>query len=265
VNPIALNAGNPGPMTGDGNWTWLIDGRLPALIDAGVGETSHLDAIARTLGAAELAQVIVTHAHGDHASGAPAVQRRFPGTRFFKSPWPERDSRWQVRWEQLSDGDVIDVGDTSLSVVATPGHAPDHIALWHVGSRTLFGGDLAIKGTTVYIPASHQGDLAQYMASLERVIALQPLRLLPAHGDPIDDPVDLLRRYLRHRREREQQVLDGVMGGMNTPEALVSLLYRGLSAHQRPRAIEMVAAHLVKLERDGRLVRRNDAWHMIEG
>ena len=261
--PIAINAGNPGPMTGSGNWTWLIQGRIPTLIDAGVGEISHLDAVAAALGGARLARVIVTHAHGDHASGAPAVDARFAGARFFKSPWPDRDARWGVKWEDVSEGDVVDVGDTSVTVIATPGHAPDHIALWHVGSRTLFGGDLAIKGTTVYIPASHHGDLAQYMASLERVIALDPLRLLPAHGEPIEEPVDLLRRYLVHRREREQQVLEAVARGINTPEGLVNLLYRGLSGHQRPRAVEMIAAHLVKLERERKVSRQGNAWHMI--
>jgi glyoxylase-like metal-dependent hydrolase (beta-lactamase superfamily II) len=264
VDPLAINARNPGPMTGDGNWTWLIKGRVPTLVDAGVGETAHLDEIARALDGQELAQVLITHAHGDHASGAPAIASRFPGVRFLKVPWPDRDAKWPVPMRAVADGDVIDAGNTALTVLHTPGHAPDHICLWHQGSRTVFCGDLAIKGTTVYIPAGHHGDLAAYLESLARVAALNPLRMLPAHGRIIDEPVDVLRHYVNHRRQREQQILDAVRSGFNTPEAIVDSLYRGLDEARRVRAREMVGAHLVKLERDGAVTRRGDAWNMIK-
>ena len=85
---------------------------------------------------------------------------------------------------------IVEAGDDLLRAVHTPGHAPDHLCFWHEESRTLFSGDLAVKGTTVYIPPNLQGDLADYLASLERVRALQPARLLPAHGPVIDDPDD---------------------------------------------------------------------------
>lgn len=155
-------------MTGGGNWTWLIPGRVPTLIDAGVGEARHLDALDRALGAAALAQVLVTHGHSDHASGAPALADRRPEVRFLKMPWPGRDDRWPVAWQPIGDGDVLDAGDTRLTAVHTPSHAPDHLCFWHPETRTLFGGDLVIQGTTVYIPAGLQGDVAAYLASLER-------------------------------------------------------------------------------------------------
>ncbi len=263
MNPIALNARNPGPMTGGGNWTWLLNGRVPTLIDAGTGHLRHIDSIAEALKGRPLAQVLVTHAHSDHASGAPALAERMPGARFLKMPWPERDARWPAPWEPLSDGDVVDAGDSSLTVLHTPGHAPDHLCFWHQESRSLFGGDLAIKGTTVYIPAAHHGDLGAYLVSIERAISLQPVRLFPAHGSVIADPVKVLRRYLEHRREREGQILDLVTRGMSTPDAIAADLYRGLSEERMIRAREMVGAHLIKLEREGRVIRRDDAWHMI--
>jgi glyoxylase-like metal-dependent hydrolase (beta-lactamase superfamily II) len=264
VNPVALNARNPGPMTGGGNWTWLLRGRLPTLIDAGTGQPRHIDSISEALKGVPLAQVLVTHSHSDHASGAPAIAERMPGVRFFKMPWPERDVRWPAPWEPLADGDVVEAGDTSLTVLHTPGHAPDHLCFWHEESRVLFGGDLAIKGTTVYIPAAYHGDLAAYLASIERVIALQPVRLLPAHGAVLDAPVTVLRRYLVHRREREEQILDLVRRGTTTVDAIAADLYRGLSDALLIRAREMVGAHLIKLEREGRVSRRGDAWNMIE-
>lgn len=264
MTPIALHAANPGPMTGDGNWTWLLPGRVPTLIDAGVGEPRHLEALDRALAGAALAQVLVTHAHSDHASGAPAMAARHPGARFLKLPWPGRDDRWPAPWEPLRDGDAVEAGDTRLVAVHTPGHAPDHVCFWHADTRTLFGGDLVILGTTVYIPAGLQGDLAAYLSSLARVRALGPARILPAHGPVVDDPDALLRDYVEHRRAREAQIVAALGAGAADPDAIVSRVYRGLRRDLRPRARETVEAHLAKLEREGRVVRRGDAWHIME-
>ena len=264
MDPTPIHAFNPGPITGEGNWTWLLRGRVPTLVDAGTGDPRLLEAVERALGGARLAQVLVTHGHGDHASGVPALRDRFPGIRFRKLAWPERDAKWPVDWELIADGATIEAGDTTFVAVHTPGHAPDHLCFWHEASRTLFCGDLAIKGNTVWIPAHLQGDLADYLRSLERVLALAPARLLPAHGPVIDEPASLLRGYLDHRREREAQVVAALRSGASTPDAIVSLVYRGLEPSLVPLAKESVTAHLVKLEREGRARRHGDAWHIID-
>jgi len=152
VNLIPLHAGNPGPMTGRGNWTYLIPGSAPVLIDAGVGEAPHLDALFAHVPSGP-AQVLVTHIHPDHASGAPAVAQRAPAATFLKFPWPARDAEIPVPWQPLADGDVVDTGEGPLQVVHTPGHAPDHVILWHETSGTAFTGDLLVLGNTVVIPA----------------------------------------------------------------------------------------------------------------
>ena len=251
-------------MTGPGNWTWLIPGRLPTLIDAGVGEPEHLDEIEEALGGAALAQVLVTHAHADHAGGVMAIAGRMPPVRFLKMPWPARDNRWPVRWSPLADGDTVDAGDTSLTVVHTPGHAPDHLCFWHAATRALFGGDLAIEGTTVWIPSFLGGDLAAYLASLARVLALNPARIFPGHGPIITNPDALLRGYLAHRRERELQIVDALRRGDASAAAIVAHVYPELEQGLVPRAEETVLAHLEKLERDGTARRAGDAWHIIE-
>jgi glyoxylase-like metal-dependent hydrolase (beta-lactamase superfamily II) len=262
--PVALHAFNPGLMTGEGNWTWLIQGRVPTLIDAGVGEPRHLDALEDALRGDVLAQVLVTHGHGDHASGAPAIGARMPDAVFLKMPWPERDARVAVSWQSIGDGDVLQAGDTSLVAIATPGHAPDHLCFWHAESRTVFGGDLAIEGTTVWIPAGLQGDMAAYIASLERIALLNPGKILPAHGPVVDDPAPLLQRYLSHRRVREEQVLDALRHGDTQVGAIVEHIYRGLAPSLVSRAAETVRAHLVKLEHEGRARADADAWHIID-
>lgn len=251
-------------MTGAGNWTWLIPGRVPTLVDAGTGDARHLDAVTQALAGTTLEQVLVTHAHVDHASGVVALAQRFRGVRFRKMPWEERDVRWAVPWEPLSDGQVVEAGDDTLRAVHTPGHAPDHLCFWHERSRTLFSGDLAVKGTTVYIPPNLRGDLADYLASLRRVLALGPSRLLPGHGPVIEDPDAVLRGYLDHRREREEQILTALRGGEATPDALVPLIYRGLKENLFQVARETVLSHLLKLEREGRAGRRQETWHIIE-
>lgn len=264
MKALPIFAFNPGPITGDGNWTWFIPGRIPTLVDAGTGEPRHLDAIGEALARARLAQVVVTHGHVDHASGAPALQQLFGVTRFLKMPWPERDAKWPVGWSALGDGDRVEAGDTELVAIHTPGHAPDHLCFWHEESRTLFCGDLAIKGTSVWIPARLGGNLAAYLASLERIIALEPDRMLPAHGSVINDPVRVLRDYVDHRLEREEQIIGAVRAGAETPEAVVARVYRGLTEPLVPLALESVTAHLLKLQQEGRARVHDNAWTMID-
>jgi glyoxylase-like metal-dependent hydrolase (beta-lactamase superfamily II) len=254
-----IHAANPGPYTGAGNWTYLIPGPRPVLIDAGVGNQAHLDSLAaaRPDGPAE---ILVTHAHSDHAAGAPAIHARWPGARFSKYPWGERDSRYDVVWHALSDGDRLATGEGPLQAIHTPGHSPDHLAFWHAESRTLFVGDLLISGNTVFIPASSGGNLAAYLDSLRRVADLHPLRALPAHGPAIDDPAGLIDHYLEHRKQREEQVISALQSGAETVEEITERIYAGHASAVIPMARESVLAHLHKLAHDGRVTREGDRW-----
>jgi glyoxylase-like metal-dependent hydrolase (beta-lactamase superfamily II) len=258
---VPLHAANPGPMTGEGNWTYFLSGRHPVLIDAGTGKPEHIAAVevARAEGPGH---VVVSHAHGDHASGAGTIAARWPETTFSKYPWPERDGKYPVNWHALSDGDVVAAGDGELEVIHTPGHAPDHVAFWDAASKTLFSGDLVVPGTTVVILASHGGSLAQYLASLTRIQLLGPERILPAHGPPIDDPSAIISHYLRHRHERERQVMSALGAGVRTIDAIVDRIYVGLDAALVPMARESVLAHLIKLHDEGRARRDDQGWRL---
>jgi glyoxylase-like metal-dependent hydrolase (beta-lactamase superfamily II) len=247
-----IAADNPGPLTGAGNVTYLWRGRLPTLIDAGVGRPAHLEAVAAALGGADLAQVLVTHAHSDHAAGAPALLARWPETRVLKRPWPERDAA-SVRWGTLADGDHLEAGDAVLEVVHTPGHSPDHVCLWHAASRTLFGGDLLVAGSTVLVPGGRGGHLADYLASLARVARLAPRAVLPAHGPVIEEPLALIARYTAHRARRDAQILDAIAAGDRSVTAVVARVYPELMPDLRAAAGMTVAAHLDKLRAEGRV------------
>ena len=264
MKALPVFAFNPGPITGEGNWTWLIPGKVPTLVDAGTGQDAHLTELDEALDGARLDQVLVTHGHADHASGAAALRDRFGVSQFRKLPWPERDTKWPVEWTALGDGDVVPAGDTQLMAVHTPGHSPDHLCFWHEESRTVFCGDLAIQGSSVWIPARLGGNLSAYLASLTRILALNPKRMLPAHGAVIDSPARVLRDYIAHRLEREEQVLAALRAGDQTPQAVVSRVYAGLKESLVPLAQESVMAHLLKLEQEGRARVHQDAWTMID-
>lgn len=262
LTPVAIHAANPGPYTGDGNWTYLLPGNPPLLIDAGVGHASQLDALAHAVPDGP-ARVLVTHAHSDHASGAPAIAARWAGTEFFKMPWPEKDAAVGVAYLPVDDGQRLQTGAGELEVIHTPGHAPDHVVLWHVASRTLFGGDLLQLGNTVGIPARSGGDLTAYLKSLKRVRALDPVRVWPAHGPVIDSPVALIDQYLAHRHHRETQVLSALEAGVDTADDITARIYPGLTAGLLPLARESVLAHLVKLEHDGLARRDGERWVLL--
>lgn len=262
-----LFAGNPGPLTGAGNHTWLLTGEVPTLIDAGVGIPAHLDAIAAALDAVgqTLQQVVVTHAHSDHASGSTAIAARWPAAVFRKWPWPDADRRYPVAWAPLDDGQIVPAGDVDLEVLHTPGHAPDHVCLWHEGSRSLFGGDLLIEGSTVVVPGTRGGDLIAYLGSLARVLARAPRQVLPAHGPVIDDPIGLIERYSAHRAAREREVLAAIEGGADSVDAIVSAVYPAITGPLRLVAVETAHAHVNKLRAERRIEDDNGRLHAVHG
>jgi glyoxylase-like metal-dependent hydrolase (beta-lactamase superfamily II) len=249
LTPVLFDAGNPGPLTGTGNNTWLLDGDEPALIDAGVGQAAHVDAIARHLGGRALARVLVTHGHADHASGVPALRERWPALEAWKFPG-DGDG-----WRPLGDGQRVRAGAVELVVLHTPGHAPDHVCFQHAESGALFVGDMLSSVNTVMIPAGRGGHLRSYLSSLERLASLAPARAFPGHGPAIDAPATLIAAYLEHRRMRERQVLACLESGLTRADEMIARIYPGLDEAVRPAAVATLEAHLEKLREDGAIGR----------
>ena len=262
--PITLDAYNPGPLTGRGNNTYLFVGPTgdAALIDAGIGDPRHLAAIDSELGKrrAHLTDVLVTHAHADHASGAPALAAAYEGVVFHKFPWPEEDVRYSVAWRALEPDETVTTAGETLTALYTGGHSADHVVFWHEDSRTAFTGDLVIPGRSVMIQASRGGDLRGYLSALERLRALSPRVLLPAHGPEVRDPSAVLSEHLEHRLMRERQVLEALDAGRDTVQAIVDSIYHDLAPALVQAARENVSAHLEKLRHEGRASEIDAHW-----
>ena len=172
--------------------------------------------------------VLVTHAHADHASGAPAVAAAHAGSRFHKYPWPDEDGKYPVKWQPVDDGMMFDAGDGPLLAVHTPGHSPDHLAFWHEASRTIFSGDLVVLGGSVMIhiePRRRPAAVHGVARTLDGVASARPAAgAWPA----ITTTRHVLARLHRAPPHARAQVIDALAAGHDTVPSIAESIYDGL-------------------------------------
>ena len=230
-------APNPGPYTGPGTNTWLLDaGTVTVVIDPGPDDSAHLDAIQRALKGSTVGVVLVTHSHPDHLPLADRLAAVHKAT--------------VRRYPELRDGDVVRAGNLNLTALHTPGHSADHLCFWLDGDRALFTGDL-ILGSGSSMVTYPEGDVAAYLRALDRVASLRPRLLFPGHWDPVTDAMGKIEEYRAHRLAREAQVLAEVSRGAGTARDLTRRVYGNLDDQLMVAAEMTMRAHLRKLVDEG--------------
>ncbi|RMF21022.1 MAG: beta-lactamase-like protein 2 [Deltaproteobacteria bacterium] len=254
---------NPGPFTGPGTNTFIIGtGKNRLLLDTGDGHVAYAGllegALEQVCGGCRIETIAVTHAHPDHIGGVEAVWAKLGEVPLHKMPAGAADRGLPV--EALTDGAELAVEGATLRALWTPGHARDHLCFYLPEEKAVFTGDNILGAGTTVIPAD--GDLGDYLRSLERLLELDLEVIYPAHGPAIRDPYEKIRDYIAHRRLREEQIIAALGEGRRLVADIVAAIYTDVPEFLHPAAAMSVEAHLRKLAGEGRAVEDEAGWHL---
>lgn len=263
---VRITAPNAGPYTFTGTNSFLVGHDEVAVLDPGPDDPGHLAALVAAIAGRRVTAILLTHTHTDHsalvgrlraASGAPvwfAGQHRLSRpSRLFEFNGVGRHSDFALIPDRvLRDGERIDIGGVGLQIIATPGHCANHICLAIRDTPLLLCGDhvMGWNSTLVSVP---DGSMADYLASLRKVIALDHTRYLPAHGGPIADGRSFARALLAHREQRNAQVVAAVAAGATSLRELRRQIYPSLERRLNAAAEMTLAAHVEYLAARGEI------------
>lgn len=260
VSPLVsrILAPNPGLATGPGTNTYVVaSGEETVIIDPAVPDPVFVEAVTQVAGnRGRTSMILLTHLHPDHIGGVATLAEQF-GCEV--AGWEGATDESPLITRPLADGEEIHLGDVTLRVLHTPGHASHHLCFRLENEGSLFAGDVVAGAGTVVI-APPDGDMGDYLTTLERLLETGVGRIYPGHGPVIDDGEAKLREYVAHRRDRERQVLDALESGLETIPEMVKRIYADIDEALHPMAEMSVRAHLDMLEGEGRVDRRDDRW-----
>lgn len=274
-------APNPSPYTFTGTQTYIVGaGAEVAVIDPGPDDTGvaghadtngagHVEAILKAVGDARIVAIVCTHTHRDHSPASRPLQAASGAPIIGCAPLaliddgPRADAAFDADYlpdRVLTDGERLAGDGWTLEAVATPGHTSNHLCYSVVESGALFTGD-HVMGWSTSVVSPPDGDMAAYMASLQKLYDREDRVLYPAHGPQIDNPRQLVRGMLGHRRQRERQIVRLLEeAGPHVIPAFVAAMYKGLDERLHGAAGRSVLAHLIDLERQGRVAVRGEQW-----
>jgi glyoxylase-like metal-dependent hydrolase (beta-lactamase superfamily II) len=263
-----LLAPNPSPFTYTGTQTYIVGEGEVAVIDPGPALDAHLQALTEALAGERVGAILCTHTHRDHspaarplqaATGAPIVGC---AALALEDEGPRADEAFDLDYRPdriLEDRDTVAGPGWTLEAVATPGHTSNHLCLALIETGELFSGD-HVMGWSTTVVAPPDGDMAAYMASLDRLLGRDDRRYYPAHGPAVEDPRAHVERLIEHRRGREAQILAELERAEGRIPAMVERLYADVDPRLHPAAGRSVLAHLIDLERRGLALEEGGLW-----
>lgn len=257
-------ANNPGYMTLQGTNQYVVGREGGVLvIDVALSADSNLDGIieqVEAMGAKKIDKILLTHIHSDHCGGALALKKR-TGAKI----GIHRSRAGYLGGEdfQYGEGDRIQFGGGELQVLHTPGHESGHCCFYESGDQVLFSGDHILGfGTSVIRPPD--GDMTDYLRSLEKLLGFNISLILPGHGPLVGKPEAKIREYIEHRLMRQKQVLDALRKGHETIGAITQTIYVDVSGPLKNIAEFSVQAHLIKLIKEGRVNNEAGRYRLLD-
>ena len=263
-----LLARNPGPFTFKGTGVTILGQGHVVVIDPGPDDPHHLAVLRDALRNETVTHILVTHTHRDHSPAARPLSEWTGAKVYGFGPHGSGKAEEGIVIEEggdmtfhpdveVRDGDVIETRDFSLACVHTPGHTSNHVCYALKEEKALFSGD-HVMGWSTTVVAPPDGDMAQYLRSLEKLLARDDEVYWPTHGGPIRDPKAFVKAYIEHRHEREVQILACLRDGVSSISDMVPRIYVGLDPRLRPAASLSVYAHLLQMTKDGRAIARGE-------
>jgi len=258
---LRLTANNPSAFTKDGTQSYVVGTTDVAVIDPGpAGDDAHLTALLAAIGDRPLRAILVTHTHRDHsplardlqaATGAPIVG--CAPLALTEDGTPRADASFDHDYAPdrvLADGESVSGEGWTLQAIATPGHTSNHLCFALPEVKALFSGD-HVMGWSTSIVSPPDGDMGDYMASLDKLLTRDDRIYYPGHGDPVTNPQRLVRGMMGHRKSREGAILRLLGRGDSDTRAMVLAMYAGIDPRLHPAAERSVLAHLFDLRRRG--------------
>ncbi|MEP7004556.1 MAG: MBL fold metallo-hydrolase [Sphingomonas bacterium] len=268
-------APNPSAFTNTGTQTHLVGTTDLAVIDPGPNDIRHVGALLRAIGDRPVTAIVITHTHRDHspasralkaATGAPIVGCTALA---LEDLGPRADASFDgdyVPDRVLADGESISGDGWTLTAVATPGHTSNHLCFALPEANALFSGD-HVMGWSTTIVSPPDGDMAAYMASLDKLMQRDDRIYYPAHGDPVENPRRLVRGMMGHRKQREGQIMRLLRDAPRSIPVMVAAMYVGIDPRLFPAAERSVLAHLIDLRDRGMAIAQGDVlsddWRIL--
>ncbi|MDG1995593.1 MAG: MBL fold metallo-hydrolase [Emcibacteraceae bacterium] len=260
-NVRRITANNPAPFTYKGTGTYIIGYGSVAVIDPGPNMPSHIDAIVDGLKGETISHILVTHNHKDHSPAAQPLSKLcgakiyaadVKNQQYSEDKLEEGIDKFFAPDVILKDGDIIKSSNWTIEAVHTPGHLSNHYCFAYQQEKALFTGD-HVMGWSTTIVSPPDGDMQDYMNSLEKLLNRDDSIYYPTHGGAIKKPTQFVKQLLGHRLRREKEIIRAIENGARTIEEIVIKIYVSINKKLYPAAARTIYAHLIRLVNIGKI------------